>query len=60
MKIENYNQLIELIKTNHELIIDLNNLNNHDYIRTIYFISGLTYLNGKMTKIQSKVFKIKY
>ena len=35
MKIENYNQLIELIKTNHELIIDLNNLNNHDYIRDI-------------------------
>ena len=60
MKIENYNQLIELIKINHELIIDLNNLNNHDYIRTIYFISGLTYLNSKMTKIKSKVFEIKY
>ena len=60
MKIKSYKELIKHIKENNELIIDLTDLNNRDYIKTICFISGLTYLNGKIVKLQNKTFKIKY
>lgn len=60
MKIKKYNDLIKMIKENNELIIDLTDLNNHDYMKAIYFMSGLTYLHGEMIKLQCKTFKIKY
>ena len=44
MKIKSYKELIKHIKENNELIIDLTDLNDRDYIKTICFISGLTYL----------------
>lgn len=43
-----------------EFVIDLNDLNNEDYIKTLYFLSGLTYKNGSLIKLQSKVFKVVY
>lgn len=60
MKIKNYNELIDRVKENNELIIDLTDLSNHDYMKAICFISGLTYLHGKMIKLQCKTFKIRY
>lgn len=43
-----------------EFVIDLYDLNNEDYIKTLYFLSGLTYKNGNLIKLQSKVFKVVY
>lgn len=43
-----------------EFVINLNDLNNKDYIKTLYFLSGLTYKNGSLIKLQSKVFKVVY
>lgn len=60
MKIKNINELIEIVKENNELIINLTELNSNDYIKAIYFITGLTHLNGTMIKLKYRTFKIKY
>lgn len=58
--LNSFNELEEIIKTSNEIIFDLNNLSNHDYIKTISFLSGLTYMNGSLIKLQNKVYKVIY
>lgn len=41
-----------------EFILDLNDLSNEDYIKALYFLSGLTYKNGSLTKLKNKVYRI--
>lgn len=41
-----------------EFVLNLGDLSNKDYIKTLYFLIGLTYKNGSIIKLQSKVFKV--
>ena len=41
-----------------EFVLDLNDLSNEDYIKALYFFSGLTYKNGSLTKLKNKVYRI--
>lgn len=56
--LNNFSELQKLIKDTNELILDLANLSNQDFIKTISFLIGLTYKNGNLIKLQSKVFKV--
>lgn len=58
--VNSFSSLDEILKDSNELTLDLSNLSNQDFIKTISFLSGLTYKYGSLIKIQSKVYKVSF
>lgn len=60
IEIKNIDMLKELeLKKGEEFIVDFENCKNTDKIKIMYFISGLTFINGSLKKIESDKFEIK-
>lgn len=60
VEIKNLDMLKELkVMKGEEFIVDFENCKNNDKIKIIYFLSGLTFINGSLKKIASGKFEIR-
>lgn len=57
MKINHYNEL-EKLKGEKQFIIDIKDANANIKIRIIDFISGLTFMNGNLKKIEQDTYEV--
>lgn len=56
--LKSYREIFEIAKNNKEFTICLKDLSIKESLRVIDFITGLTFINGKLEKISASTFKV--